>query len=122
MPRRVKAFNGPSDKGFSLKGFAGVRILITRLRDITAWIAVAGFISPVASEEFIISINPIGNGPWPDLLPRPWYFQVGLQARNLTLVVTVVAGLISLPRRKAVTALVVTVMYVAYAYWIFVHY
>ena len=95
---------------------------ISRLGDASAWVSVAACFTIFIAENFMESTNPRGNGPWPEGLPRPASFELALSLRNFGLIAALLTGLIALPRPKAIVSLILTILYSAYVYWVFVHY
>jgi hypothetical protein len=68
-------------------------------------------------------MNPAGNhAPWPSLLPMPRSFETAVWWRNLSLLLAVALGLVSLPRWQSILGLVLTLIYAAYSYFLFAMY
>src|SRR5262245_1210701 len=91
----------------------------TQSRKIAAWIVIPAFLAMFISEAWIVRMNPVGFGPWPDLLPRPRAFAILLWTRNLSFLVALITGVFSLPRLQAVIWLTLTMALAMYSYWMF---
>ena len=89
---------------------------LSEARAVIAWVIFPALISMLIADQMTISINPNGNGPWPDPLPRPPSFQMWLIWRNISFLVTFLAGIISLPKRKAIVGLTITILYILYSF------
>jgi hypothetical protein len=94
----------------------------TQSRKIAAWIVIPAFLVTFISDAWIVKMNPVGRGPWPDLLPRPRAFEIWLGTRNISLLVALVTGVYALPRWQAVIGLTLTVILATYSYWTFASY
>jgi len=74
------------------------------------------------SQARIVEMNPVGYGPWPDLLLRPRALEILLWTRNISFLVALIAGIFSLPRWQAVIGLTLTLASAMYNYWLFATY
>ena len=99
-----------------------IRTKVAKTRTIVAWVVIPAFLSMFVAEQLLESLNPHRNGPWPQSLPRPSLFSFLLWWRNISLLIAIGSGVISLPRWQALVGLSLTVAYTLYVYWIFVQY
>jgi hypothetical protein len=88
-------------------------------RSIVAWIVIPAFLVMLISDAWIARMNPVGRGPWPDLLPRPRAFEILLWTRNISFLVALITGVFSLPLWQAVIGLTLTLATAIYSYWMF---
>ncbi|SRR5258708_17540985 len=95
---------------------------LSQTKNLLAWVAIWSFLVMFIAQNDMEGVNPVGNGPWPEVLPRPSSFDFPLRARNYSLLIALPTGAVSLPRRKAIAALVLTLAYAFWTYWVFVHY
>ena len=49
---------------------------LTEARAVVGWVIFPALISMLIADKMTISMNPNGNGPWPDPLPRPTSFEM----------------------------------------------
>src|ERR1700738_298308 len=96
-----------------------VKSFIKRARNVAAWITIAAFITMFIAQSRLDSMNPQGNGPWPEVLPRPKSFNIWLSIRNASLFVALVTGIASLPRWQSLLGLALTILYFLWTYWLF---
>jgi hypothetical protein len=95
---------------------------INRVRDVAGWITIAAFITMFIAQGRLDSMNPQGNGPWPELLPRPKSFNVWLSIRNASLLVALLTGIASLPSWQSLVGLALTMVFFLWEYWLFATY
>jgi hypothetical protein len=91
-------------------------------RKIAAWIIIPAFLLMFISDAWIVQMNPVGRGPWPDLLPRPRAFEILLWTRNLSFLLALITGIWALPRWQALIGLTLTLALAIYSYWMFASY
>jgi len=71
-------------------------------RKVATWIVIPAFLVMFFSQAWIVEMNPVGYGPWPDLLLRPRALEILLLTRNISFLVALITGIFSLPRWQAV--------------------
>src|SRR5262245_55094760 len=97
-------------------------VWIKRARDVAGWITIAAFIGMVIAQGRLDSMNPLGNAPWPESLPRPESYDMWLSIRNASLLIALVVGIVSLPRWQSLVGLALTIIYFLWSYWVFASY
>jgi hypothetical protein len=80
---------------------------------------IPAFISLVLAESRLVAMNPQGYGPWPSLLPRPPSFDRIMLWRNISFIIALATGIISLPRWQSLVGLCLTIFYSFFIYWSF---
>lgn len=99
---------------------SNLKAWLSNVRTIAAWGTILAFLSLFVAENVIVELNPQGYGPWPYLLPRLRSYEWALTCRNVSLVVALMAGVISLPRWQSLAGLSLTLLYTALIYHLFV--
>jgi len=90
-----------------------------QFRKIAAWIVIPAFLLMFISDTWLVRMNPVGRGPWPDPLPRPRAFEILLWIRNLSFLLALTTGIFSLPKWQAMIGLTLTLAATIDSYWMF---
>ncbi len=86
-----------------------VRIWFSRIRSVAPWTTLVAFVSLFAAENILTT--KYGARSWPDPASRPGFLEWLLFWRNGSLVLALLAGLISLPRWQSWVGLALTIAY-----------
>jgi hypothetical protein len=80
------------------------RIWFTRIRTVAAWLVIPAFLSMYIANEQLNNTYP--GGPWPSWVERPKGLELMLMWRNYSLIIMLVASLISIPRWQSIVGIV----------------
>lgn len=82
---------------------------LSKTRTVAAWTALLAFVSMFVAENLLTT--KYSGGPWPEGMPRPSLLEWLLIWRNVSFIVALVTGLISLPRWQSLVGLSLTLVY-----------